>query len=233
MKPRWKIITSNQIFRIKLKLVGWWPVLGSGLVLGAFYLLNYLLSRQTGAVNIIYTRKAIETIAPFFFALQAAFILGPDNEPAMELLLSYPKSIPQIFFERLRLVGGMHAIVAIIATLIFAIQWQAEGLGLALVRWLTAGIALGGIAVFTTQLTRQGIFGTLMTTLIWAASLMGGDKLLTVWPWFWPFNIYLQPDTVSVLTYCLNRISLLTIGICLTLLAVTFLKDEDRLLGNR
>lgn len=207
--------------------------MGSGLVLGAFFILNFILARQTGAINLIYTRRAIETIAPLAFALQAAFLIGPDNEPAMELLLSYPKSIPGIFFERLQLVGGMHAVVAIIATLIFATTWQAEGLGLALIRWVTAGIALGGVAVFTTQLTRQGIFGTLMTTLMWAASLIGGDQLVTVWPWFWPFHIYLQPDKVTVLTYWLNRLSLLTIGFGLTLLAIVFLKDEDRLLGNR
>jgi hypothetical protein len=186
-----------------------------------------------GAVNLVYTLRAIETIAPLAFALQAAFLLGPDNEPAMELLLSYPKSMPRIFIERLQLVGGMHIAVAVIATLAFAATWQAEGIGLALVRWLTAGIVLGGIAVFTTQLTRQGIFGTLMTTLMWAASLIGGEKLLTVWPWFWPLHIYLQPDNVSVLTYWLNRLSLLTIGVGLTLLAIAFLKDEDRLLGNR
>ena len=225
-------IASNRNFQIQLRLVGWWPVAGSSLVLGAFFILNFMLSRQTGANNLIYTRRVIETIAPLAFALQAAFLLGPDNEPTMELLLSYPKSLPKIFFERLLLVGGMHAAVALIATLVFAATWQAEGLGLALIRWLTAGIALGGIAVFTTQLTRQGVFGTLVTTLMWAASLFGGDKLLTAWPWFWPLQVYLQPDNVSVLTYWLNRVSILAIGMGLTLLAVSFLKDEDRLLGE-
>jgi hypothetical protein len=233
MMPRWKIITSYRNFRIQLKLVGWWPAVISSLVLGAFYIINIIFTRQTGEVNFSYTRRAIETIAPLAFALQAAFLLGPDNEPAMELLVSYPKSLPKIFFEKLQLVGGMHVADALFATLIFAATWQAEGLGLALIRWLTAGIALGGIAVFTTQLTRQGVFGILMTTLLWAASLLGGDNLLTVWPWFWSFHIYLQPDKVSALIYLLNRISLTTIGIGLTFLAVTFMKDEDRLLGNR
>jgi hypothetical protein len=206
---------------------------GSSLVLGAFYILNFLSARETGTVNLIYTHRAIETIVPLAFALQAAYLLGPDNEPALELLLSYPKSLPGVFWERMRLVGGMHAAVALIATLVFTLTWHTEGFGLAFARWLTAGIALGGIAVFTTQLTRQGIFGTLITTLLWAASLYGGDHLLTVWPWFWLFHVYLQPDKVSVLTYWLNRLSILTIGIGLILLAVTFLKDEDRLLGNR
>jgi len=219
--------------RLNLKLVGWWPVAVSTAVLAVFFL---VVSHSIGSGNpdeAMYLRRAVETIVPLAFAVQTAFLLGPDNEPAMELLLSYPKSLPRLFWERMRLVGGMHAAVALIATLVFTVTWHTEGLGLALARWLTAGIALGGIAVFTTQLTRQGIFGTLMTTLLWAASLYGGDHLLTVWPWFWPLHVYLQPDKVSALTYCLNRLSLLIIGIGLTLLAVTFLKDEDRLLGNR
>jgi hypothetical protein len=224
---------SFRQLQLTLRLVGWWPAAGSLLILGAFCILNLMLSRQTGTVNPSYTLRAIETIAPLAFAIQASFLLGPDNEPAIELLLSYPKSMPKIFFERLQLAGGMHAAVALVATLVFTATWHAEGLGQALARWLTAGIALGGIAIFTTQITRQGIFGTLMTTLMWAASLIGGEKLLTVWPWFWPFHIYLQPDTVSSLTYWLNRVSLATIGVGLTLMAIVFLKDEDRLLGNR
>jgi hypothetical protein len=228
-----KKIRSCNPLRLYLRLVGVWPVVGSSLVLGAFYILNFLLARQTGAVNLIYTRRAIETIAPLAFAFQAAYLLGPDNEPALELLLSYPKSLPRLFWERMLLAGGMHAAVALIATLAFTVTWHAEGFGLALARWVTAGVALGGIAIFTTQVTRQGVFGTLIATLLWAASLYGGDKLLTVWPWFWPFHVYLQPDMVSALTYWLNRLSLLTIGISLTLLAISFLKDEDRLLGNR
>jgi hypothetical protein len=228
-----KKIPSCIPLRLYLKLVGVWPVVGSSLVMGVFYIFNSWLASQPGTVNLIYTRRAIETIAPLAFAFQAAYLLGPDNEPALELLLSYPKSLPRLFWERMLLVGGMHAAVALIATLVFTISWHAEGFGLALARWVTAGIALGGIAIFTTQVTRQGVFGMLVTTLLWAASLYGGDRLLTVWPWFWPFHVYLQPGMVSALTYWLNRLSLMTIGIGLTLLAVTLLKDEDRLLGNR
>jgi hypothetical protein len=222
-----------QGFQLQLKMVGWWPVVGSVLALGGFYVLEIIMVRQTGAVDMIYPRRVIETIVPLAFALQIAFLLGPDNEPALELLLSYPKTLPRLFWERLLQVSGMHAAIALIASLIFSATWHSENLGLALVRWLTAGIALGGIAAFTTQLTRQGMFGTLVTTFMWAASLYGGDQLLIRWSWFWPFHIYLQPEKVSFLIYLLNRLSLLAIGTGLTLLAVNFLKDEDRLLGNR
>jgi hypothetical protein len=224
---------SMRNIQLNLRLVGWLPVAASALVLGAFYIIETLLRQQGGGGDLTYPRRAVETVVPLAFALQAAFLLGPDNEPALELLLSSPKSLPGIFRERMSLVAGMHAAVALIASLVFAATWHAEGLGLALVRWLTAGIALGGLAVFTTQLTRQGIFGTLLITLLWAASLYGGDKLLTVWPWFWPFHVYLQPENVSDPTYWLNRLALVAIGTGLALAGIAFLKNEDRLLGNR
>jgi hypothetical protein len=127
----------------------------------------------------------------------------------------------------------MHIIVALTATLVFAAVGAPENLALALVRWLVAGIALAGIAVFTTQVTRQGVFGTLMVTLLWAASIYGGDGILKAWPWFWPFHVFLQPEKFGLGTYLLNRLALVLFGVGLFLLAMRFLGDEDRLMGTR
>lgn len=226
-------IPSHSHLWLYLRLVGWWQVMSSGLLLGVFYVLDIIMAPHTGNIDLINPRRVVETVTPLAFALQAAFLLGPDNEPALELLLSYPKSLPRLFWERLRLIGGMHAALALIATIAFTATWHAEGFGLALTRWLASGIALGGIAVFTTQLTRQGVFGTLVTISLWVASLYGGDKLLTVWPWFWPFCVYLQPGTTSGYNYLLNRLLFMTLGIGLTLIAIRLVSDSDRLLGNR
>jgi len=224
---------NQTMWRINLKLTGWWPVAVSALLLGIFYVLESLMQGSVNAQDPSYPRRAIETIVPLAFALQAAFLLGPDNEPAIELLLSMPRPPEKLFWDRAILVGILHGGIALIATMLFTASWQTENILLALVRWLPAGIALGGIAVFTTQLTRQGIFGMLMATLFWASSLYGGDGILKVWRWFWPFHVYLQPGKFGIGIYLLNRLSLVAIGISLTLLGLTLLKNEDRLLGNR
>jgi hypothetical protein len=225
--------THPVLLRINLKLIGWWPVAVSALILGAFFILQILIPSQTSALEITYQLRAVETIVPLLFAVQVAFLLSPDNEPTLELLLSYPKSLPRLFLDRLLLVAGMHLAVALTATLVFTAIWHTENLALSLVRWLAAGIVLAGVAVFTAQVTRQGVFGTLLATLLWAASLYGGDGILKVWKWFWPFHVYLQPEKFGLGIYLLNRLALVNIGLGLFLLAMKFLGDADRLLGAR
>jgi hypothetical protein len=220
-------------WRLYLKLTGWWqPVIGFGL-LGVFFLIRNLLPKSGDPAELMYIHRVIETIVPLLFAMQAAYLLGPDNEPALELLLSYPSRLPGLFMERLKIVGVLHLAVALVATLTYAIAWNAESPFLAIIRWLTAGIVLGGVAVFTTQVTRQSIFGVLITTLLWAASLYGGDGILKKWPWFWPFHIYLQPEKLGMEIYLFNRLILIGAGLILLLLSLKLLNDEDSLLGVR
>ena len=226
-------IPNPIMWRINLKLTGWWPVAVSAAILAVIFILEFHLAGSGSEYETMYVRRAVETIAPLLFAIQAAFLFGPDNEPALELLLSYPKPLPRLFLDRLLLVTGMHLAVALAATLVFALTWHAENLALSLIRWLAAGIVLAGVAVFTTQVTRQGVYGTLLAILLWAASLYGGDGILKRWPWFWPFHVYLQPERFGLGTYLLNRLALVGIGLGLFLLAMKLLGDEDRLLGTR
>lgn len=222
-----------QSISVNLKLVGWWPAALSFGLLAFFFVVSLGLNDASQPSEVMYLRRAVETIVPLLFAVQAAFLLGPDNEPALELLCSYPPPLPRLFLDRLLLVAGLHLPVALAASLAFTAVWGTENLALAMARWLSAGIALGGVAVFTTQLTRQGIFGTLLVTLLWAASLYGGDTLLGVWKWFWPFHVYLQPEQFGLGAYLFNRLALVVFGAGLTLAALQFLGDGDRLLGTR
>jgi len=222
-----------QSIKLNLKLVGWWPVAVSTAILAALFLFIRNLTGSGNPNEAMYLSRAVETIAPLAFAIHVAFLLSPDNEPALELMLAYPVPLPRLFLDRLLLVAGLHLAVAVFATLVFAATWHAENLALSLVRWLAAGIVLGGVAVFTTQVTRQGVFGTLLAIMLWAASLYGGNGILKRWPWFWLFHVYLQPEKLGLGIYLLNRLFLVGIGLGLFLLAMKFLGDEDRLLGTR
>ncbi len=214
--------------RFNLKLSGWLPAAAGALGLGAF-LVFYTMNH----VAIESLRRIIEVVIPLAFGLHAAFVFAPENEPAIELLLSYPRPMTHVLAERLLTISLLYGSVAFVATLFIAINWNGENIGLALVRWISAGVFLGGLAVFTTQLTRQSAFGALLTTLLWASSLYGGNALLKRWPWAWPAHIYLQPENVSLLVYSLNRLILLLVGLGLLALAMLLLRNDERTLGSK
>jgi len=222
-----KQLTSAQ-WRIDLKLIGWLPVMLGTLVVGGF-----LVFYNANHAEIIYLKRIIEVVIPLAFGLHAAFVLAPENEPAIELLLSYPKPITRLLMERILSIGVLHGGVALVATLFIAANWNIENTGLALIRWLTASVFLGGLAVFTTQLTRQSAFGALMTTLLWASSLYGGDALLERWPWAWPFHLYLQPQNSTSPHYFFNRILFVLAGLGLMFGAAWLLRNDERSLGSK
>lgn len=222
-----KQLTAVQ-WRIDLKLIGWLPVMLGTLVVGGF-----LVFYNANQAEIIYLKRIIEVVIPLAFGLHAAFVLAPENEPAIELLLSYPKPLTHLLMDRLLLTGLLHGGPALLATLFIAVNWNIENIGLALVRWLTAGVFLGGLAVFTTQLTRQSAFGALMTTLLWASSLYGGDALLKRWPWAWPFHLYLQPENSTSLHYFFNRVIFVLVGLGLMFGAAWLLRNDERTLGSK
>jgi hypothetical protein len=215
-------------WRIDLKLIGWLPA-----ALGALALGGFLAFYSTNHIDNEYLRRIIEVVIPLAFGLHAAFVLAPENEPAIELLLSYPKPITRLLMERLLAIGFLHGSVALAATLLIAVIWNVENTGLALIRWITAGMFLGGLAVFTTQLTRQSAFGALMTTLLWASSLYGGDALLKRWPWAWPFHLYLQPQNSTSSHYFFNRVIFVLVGLGLMFAAAWLLRNDERTLGSK
>ena len=92
---------------------------------------------------------------------------------------------------------------------------------------------LGGVAVFTTLLTRQGVLGALLVTVLWGGTLFGGDALLARWPFLWPVHVYLQPMAVSPTVYALNRVVLTLAGSALAVLGSRLTRDEERMLGVR
>jgi hypothetical protein len=214
--------------RFNLRFSGWMPAAAGALVVGGF-----LAFYTTHNFEMVFLRRVIEVVIPLAFGLHAAFVLAPENEPAIELLLSYPTPLTRLLQDRLLLISLLHGGVALLATLLIALNWNVESIGLALIRWLAAGVVLGGLAVFTTQLTRQAAFGALMATFLWAASLYGGDALLRRWSWAWPAHIYLQPENVSLHVYLLNRLTLLLVGLVLMIMAAVLLRNDERTLGSK
>ncbi len=221
---------SGGSLKYNLRLIGRLPTAGSALVIALVLTFNATLWRNA---PFLATARAIETFVPLAAGLQAAFLLSPEDEPPLELLLAYPRPLAWTLVERLTMAAAMLGGVALAGNLAGLTFPGSEGLPLALARWAAPSVCLTGVALFTTELTRQGTFGALLSTLLWGGMLFGGDPLLTRWPFLWPLHAYLQPEAVSPAVYALNRVTLALAGLALIALAVHLTHDEEHMLGIR
>lgn len=216
-------------FHTSARLVGWMPAAGSAaaVVLGLVAVSAIWQPEGDSPLTI----RVVETIVPLAVGLQAAFLLSPNDEQPLELLLSCPRPLAWTLVERLIVLITLQGSVALAGSLItLAFPVREEPL-VSIVRWPAPCAWISGVAMFTTLLTRQGVYGALMTTVLWGALLFRGDTLLIRWPFLWPVHMYLQPDTVPLDVYTLNRLTLTLIGLALTVLAAYLTCDEERMLG--
>jgi len=115
-----------------------------------------------------------------------------------------------------------------------------QNLLLALTRCLPPALLLSGVGAYVTLRSRLAIFGVVIVGLVWFIFGMFGDFFLPGQPMFyplnylqpflWPLNAYLQPGRLPTGDYWLNRIFVLAAGICLIMLAVRQLYDEEHVL---
>ena len=181
--------------------------------------------------NVTLLRNTVEATVPLAFGLQSAFLLTPENEAAIELLLSYPTSLTRLMWRRILSVALLYVGVALAACLVVQVlAGEMDGESIIL-GWLVPAVALCGLSIFISQVTRQGIFGALATILVWGSSLYVGDGLLRRWPRLWAFHIYLQPEDATPVHYLINRLVLGLIGLGLMMLASIVLSNEERALG--
>jgi hypothetical protein len=218
-------------WKTNLRLVGWNSAVGSALAVALGLVLTNSLWGTSSFTPL--TLRVVETIVPLVTGLQAAFLLSPEDEAPLELLLSCPRPLALVLLERLVMLMILQGSVALTGNLATLLLQEDEGLLLTITRWFAPCLCLSGVALFTTQLTRQGSFGALLETLMWGGMLFGGDGLLRRWPFLWPLHVFLQPHHVGSIVYMLNRATLISIGLILAALALYLSRDEERMMIGR
>ena len=216
-------------WRVDLQRGSWWLVLVSALVIGVGYGMAW-----AGKTAVSWhPLRIIETIVPLCFALQAGFVLPPDNEPALEILSSTQRQLPLIALERFLIILLLQGVIAFSATVIGMALFDTSSLSAEIVRWMPPTLFFGGIILFVVQITRQGSLGALIAVLLWAGLFFGGDAALFRWPSLQPIHAFLQPEHIHVNAYAQNRVALSVVGIVCTGLGLWLLRDEARALGWR
>jgi len=152
------------------------------------------------------------------------------NDP-LEILLSSPRPIAWALWERVGVMLILQGGVALMGNVIASTLLGGEGIAQAIARWLVPCAWFGGVAVAVALVTRQGVLGALLATLLWGGTLLGGDGLLDRYPFLWPLHAYLQPEHVSDGMYALNRAALMLAGVLLVSLAACLTRDEEHMLG--
>lgn len=220
--------------------IGWIPV-----IISSIAIVTFILPEQTpGSMPWSEPARVVETLIPLAIGIQAALMFSPDDEPALEVLLACPRKISWVLLERLAVVLIAQAGIALVGVALTLALSNSEDVALTLLRWIPPALFLSGIAVYATLKSRVTAFGVVVAGLCWFAFSIFGETLLpgqpTLWPlnyvlpFLWPFNPYLQPDSLTMTDYWLNRALVTAAGIGLLMLGIHQLRDEEYvLLGAR
>jgi hypothetical protein len=216
--------------RESVRLIGWLPAAGGAVLVALLLVLNGTIWRGEDC-PLVSTVRIVDTIVPLAVGVQAAFLLSPEDERPLELLLSLPRPIAWALWERVGVMLTLQGGVALAGNVIASTLLGGEGIAQTVARWLVPCVWFGGVAVAVALLTRQGVLGALLATLLWGGTLLGGDGLLDRYPFLWPLHAYLQPEHVSDGMYALNRAALMLAGVLLVSLAACLTRDEEHMLG--
>lgn len=212
-------------WRISARMVGWLPSLGGAVAIGLLYAANLqepMLLRRA---------RLIESLLPLIAGVQAAFLLSPEDEPALEISLACPRPLASIMLERLGVLIASQGSVALIGSGLIAPN-VGESVVIAVARWFAPLLFFAGLGMWLTLVSRQAVFSVGLIVLLWFGLNIVSESLVARWPALWPIGVFLQPDHVD---YALNRAFIALIGLgLLAWTAATLNGDNERvLLGQR
>ncbi|MBL8131377.1 MAG: hypothetical protein JNL42_05935 [Anaerolineae bacterium] len=176
--------------------------------------------------------NGIEIILPLLAGMSAALIFAPDDEPILELMLSSPRPIEWVLYERLIVLAALQLGIGLIGSAIVAAQHSGEPFLQHVVRWLAPTVAMIGICLWASVWGRRTSYGVLMAVVLCAGMAIANDVLLIRFPDLWTIIFYVQPRDLPAERYLMNRLILILIGAALTGLVFYRLRDSEKMLGT-
>lgn len=176
----------------------------------------------------------LEITVPFLAAAMGANAFAPDNEPAIELLLVYPRPLWHTVLERYGSMAAMLIVSSMAASLLFLTLAGELSLyslvGLAIVL-APPSFFIGALGLAMTMYTARGTVGLLVTLIMCLAMAALPDELLVAMPVLkW---VYLFPVTrygTAWACWSANRLTLTILGTLASIIALYLTRDSERLL---
>jgi hypothetical protein len=214
---------------MSFRIVGWLFPLVSLIALAFLSLFPDLQSR------------VVELVLPLSAALQAAFLFAPDDEPALELLLSSPRPSPWLIYERLAALLVMQVSIGVVWSLLISGLPGMPSVSAQVIAWLPPTLALVGLSAAVTFMMRRSSFGLLAAIFIYGAVLFAGDSAVMRWNFLYPVHLFMPREGAFFLAllwnaspdalYFVNRAVVTLIGIICIAWIVYTLRDEEKVLG--
>ena len=170
-------------------------------------------------------------IIPLIAGLHASLLFAPDDEPALELLLTAPRPTVYLIYERLAALAILQGVLALALTIVTAVTSSGINALDMIVVWLPPAVCMIGLCLLATLYARKMAFGMLMAIGISVAMAVGRESILPMFPDLWFIMFYLDPRGVTVEQYAFNRLLLIAVGIAAFALVLYRMRDEEKLLG--
>lgn len=184
--------------------------------------------------------RSLELVLPLAAGIQAALLFSPDDEPALETLLAAPRPAPYLIYERLAAVFVIQGAVGLAGTVLASVMVNIAPLTL-LVGWLPPTIAIMGLGLLATFVSRRSSAGVLAVILVTLAMLAGADLLLMRFPALFPLHFFFQPVFAQIgaeyfgaapeLLYAINRIVIALLGVLAMLRVMMGMRNTEAVLG--
>lgn len=222
-------------WRASLRSLSLWITVGSAVAI-PLLMLATIDDPHRGPFAWLHLPRVIDLIVPLMTGIQAALLFAPDDEPVLELKLSYPRPFVWLPAERIALTLLVQIGIGLLGTALAVLLKNIDPVQ-NIVRWLPATIFLAGAGLRVTLATRQMAFGVMIVIALWFVAWFFGDSILIQHPFLWPLHLYMQPINFSMAMFgltstefILNRALIALLGIGLMLSAFSELRDEERLL---
>jgi pimeloyl-ACP methyl ester carboxylesterase len=235
-------------WRVTLRQVGWRPLVLSGVLSVTLYMimpaidLTFFYERSLAQVIVI--------VGPLVMAIQTAFLVAPDDEPALELMLACPHPFHWLAIERVAIGLAGQSLVALGVMLIGAWELGAAHILLAMAGWIASVLLLSGLVAFVSAHTQRAMPGVLIGLLAWfVLGAAGSDRfevllpavplgfpppwprpLGLIQPLLWTMHPFLSPGSLTRADFFLNRVIVSGLGLGLMALAMVLLANTERLL---
>lgn len=155
------------------------------------------------------------------------------DDPAIELQFAAPRPAWHVLLERVGLVLGIAAVLALAFQLLCAVAGvPLAGLGSLAARqlaWLVPCLALCGLSTAATLAMRHSTGGALLVGLVWIIQVLIREGISATW---WGRYVYLfmgarQPTHPALLA---NQVGLAALAVGLTLAGALMLRRQERYL---